>query len=60
MHPKPVPLRARVTPLQVKDMILGVFPGLHSEIEELMTWKPSGEPLEGTPDNPAHAYILAD
>jgi len=37
MHPKPVPLRARVTPLQVKDMILGVFPGLHSEIEELMT-----------------------
>ena len=37
MHPKPVPLLARVTPLQVKDMILGVFPGLHSEIEELMT-----------------------
>ena len=33
---------------------------LAQKIEDLMSWKPSGEPLEGTPEDPAHAYILAD
>ena len=33
---------------------------LAQKIEELLTWKPSGEPLEGTPDDPAYAYVLAD
>ena len=33
---------------------------LAQKIEELLTWKPSGGPLEGTPDDPAYAYVLAD
>lgn len=42
----------------------GVTPrdvALAARIEEMIAWRPqAGSPLEGTPSDPQHAYVLAD